>query len=87
MHPPSLILPFCLPPSFPTPWPTSLIFTSTRFYSHTRSSPRLHTVLQLQEVSTTLKAQHNCAPVFIAPELREKYYKGVCSAQFHNLNV
>jgi hypothetical protein len=29
-----------------------------------------------QEVALQLKQQHNCAPVFIAPDVKEKYYKG-----------
>lgn len=33
-------------------------------------------LLCLQEVALQLKQQHNCAPVFIAPDVREKYYKG-----------
>lgn len=31
----------------------------------------------VQEVAVQLKQQHNCAPVFIAPDVRDKYYKGV----------
>jgi hypothetical protein len=31
-------------------------------------------------VALQLKQQHNCAPVFIAPDVKEKYYKGkACS--------
>ena len=33
-------------------------------------------VMEQEEVAAALKAQHNCAPVFLAPELKEKYYKG-----------
>ena len=37
-------------------------------------------VMEQEEVAAALKAQHNCAPVFIAPELKDKYYKGaLCS--------
>jgi hypothetical protein len=33
-------------------------------------------VTSLQEVCTQLKRLFNCAPMFIAPEVKEKYYKG-----------
>ncbi|KAF8070915.1 TPS5 [Scenedesmus sp. PABB004] len=38
-------------------------------------------VMEQEEVSVALKAQHNCAPVFIAPDVKEKYYKGFCKQQ------
>jgi hypothetical protein len=31
---------------------------------------------RLQDVAVTLKQLFNCAPVFIDPDVREKYYKG-----------
>ncbi|KAF6264985.1 trehalose-6-phosphate synthase/phosphatase [Scenedesmus sp. NREL 46B-D3] len=38
-------------------------------------------VMEQEEVALQLKQQHNCAPVFIAPDVREKYYKGFCKQQ------
>ncbi|WIA31619.1 hypothetical protein OEZ86_002503 [Tetradesmus obliquus] len=38
-------------------------------------------VMEQEEVCLQLKQQHNCAPVFIAPDVRDKYYKGFCKQQ------
>jgi hypothetical protein len=37
----------------------------------------------VQDVSVQLKQMYNCAPVFIDPDVRDKYYKGAAAAAAH----
>jgi hypothetical protein len=47
------------------------------FRLQARCSPcRCRSCCRPQEVTTLLKQQLGCAPVFIAPDVREKHYKG-----------
>jgi len=38
-------------------------------------------IMEQDQVSNHLRRHFNCAPVFIAPELKQKYYKGFCKQQ------